>query len=91
MTLEKLAATLHMSGEYFCRVFKKATGITPTEYIHYVRIWKAENLLTTTHATILEISMEVGFTSVSYFNRVFKKRKGSTPTEYRNIFRDKAT
>lgn len=91
LTLEKLAATLHMSGEYFCRVFKKATGITPTEYIHYVRIWKAENLLTTTHATILEISMEVGFTSVSYFNRVFKKRKGSTPTEYRSIFRNKAT
>lgn len=86
LTLDKLAATLNVSCEYFCRIFKKATGITPTEYINYVRILRAENLLTSTHAPVLEISMEVGFTSVSYFNRVFKKKTGSTPTVYRKIF-----
>ena len=85
MTLEKLASTLNMNREYFCRIFKKATGITPTEYINYVRVWKAENLLTTTQASILEISMEVGFSSVSYFNRVFKKLRGATPSAYRGI------
>ncbi len=85
MTLEKLASTLNMHREYFCRIFKKATEITPTEYINYVRVWKAENLLTTTQNSILEISMEVGFSSVSYFNRVFKKLRGTTPSAYRNI------
>ncbi len=85
MTLEKLASTLNMNREYFCRIFKKATGITPTEYTNYVRVWKAENLLTTTQNSILEISMEVGFSSVSYFNRVFKKLRGTTPSAYRNI------
>ena len=85
MTLEKLASTLNMNREYFCRIFKKATEITPTEYIKYVRVWKAENLLTTTQNSILEISMEVGFSSVSYFNRVFKKLRGTTPSAYRNI------
>ena len=86
LSLKKLASTMNVSSEYFCRIFKKTTGITPTEYINYVRILRAENLLTSTNASVLEISMEVGFTSVSYFNRVFKKKTGSTPTVYRKIF-----
>lgn len=85
ITLECLASTLNMNREYFCRIFKKATGITPTEYINFVRVWKAENLLTTTQNSILEISMEVGFSSLSYFNRVFKKHRGTTPSAYRGI------
>ena len=85
ITLEMLASTLNMNREYFCRLFKKATNITPVEYTNYVRIWKAENLLTTTRESILEISMAVGFSSVAYFNRVFKKLKGTTPSAYRGI------
>ncbi len=83
--LDYMASVLHMNKEYFCRVFKRATGITPTEYINFVRIWKAENLLTTTQSPIIEISLEVGFSSVSYFNRVFKKYRGTTPSAYRGI------
>ena len=85
ITLEKLSSELNMNKEYFCRVFRRATGITPTEYINFVRVWKAENLLTTTQSSIIEISLEVGFSSVSYFNRVFKKYRGTTPSAYRGI------
>lgn len=85
ITLEALCGILNMNKNYFCRVFKKATGTTPTEYINFVRVWKAENLLTTTKQSVLEISMEVGFSSVSYFNRIFKKLKNTNPTTYRNV------
>ena len=74
-----------MNRHYFCRLFKKATNTTPTEYINFVRIWKAENLLITTDDSVLEISMAVGFSSVSYFNRTFKRLKNTTPTAYRHI------
>ncbi|MBQ8248760.1 MAG: helix-turn-helix transcriptional regulator, partial [Clostridia bacterium] len=85
ITLKSLADTIHVNREYFCRTFKKATNITPTEYINHVRIWKAEGLLTTTDKSILEVATDVGFSSVSYFNRVFRKFKTTTPSAYREI------
>lgn len=85
LTLDSLCGILNMNRHYFCRLFKKATNTTPTEYINFVRIWKAENLLISTDQSVLEISMAVGFSSVSYFNRTFKRLKGTTPTSYRNI------
>lgn len=85
LSLEQLSATLNLNREYFCRIFKEATHVTPVDYVNFVRIWKAENLLTSTDHSILEISMEVGFSSVSYFNRVFKKQKKVTPSAYRKI------
>lgn len=85
ITLDKLSNILNMNKQYFCRLFKKVMDITPTEYINFVRVWKSENLLTTTDESVLEISMAVGFSSVSYFNRVFKRLKKTTPTGYRNI------
>ncbi len=85
ITLEQLSSTLNVNREYFCRIFKDAVGITPIEYINYVRITKAENLLTTTNLSVLEISMDVGFSSVSYFNRVFKNLKRVAPSAYRDI------
>ncbi len=85
ITLQALADTVHINREYFCRAFKKATNITPTEYINHVRIWKSEGLLTTTDKSILEVATEVGFSSVSYYNRVFRKFKTTTPSAYREI------
>lgn len=85
LELDDLCAILNINRHYFCRIFKKATGTTPIEYINFVRIWKAENLLTTTDKSVLEIAMEVGFSSVTYFNRVFRRLKNTTPTVYRNI------
>lgn len=83
ITLPHLAALCRMSEGYFCRQFKQATGSTFVEYLNYVRIYNAEKLLTKTNLSILEIAMEVGFSSVSYFNRMFRRFKNCTPNSYR--------
>jgi len=85
ITLDEISSIVNMNPSYFCRFFKKATGMTIMDYINFVRIWKAENLLSLTDDSVLEISMEVGFSSVSYFNRVFKRFKGTSPLKYRKI------
>ena len=83
ISLEKASAMLGFEQSYFCRIFKAATGATFTEYLNFVRICKAEKLLAKTSLCILDIALEVGFSSVSYFIRVFKKYKNCSPSHYR--------
>ena len=87
--IEELASFLGFNSDYFCRIFKKATGVTAIEYTNYIRIFKAEKLLTTTNESILNVALSVGFSSVPYFNKVFKKYRGITPSHYRKIIYDK--
>ena len=84
ITLEGASAILSFDPSYFCRIFKRATGASFTEYLNFVRISNAEKLLTKTNKSILEISEAVGFSSVSYFNRIFKKYKSCSPRYYRS-------
>lgn len=83
VSLEEASSLLGFDTSYFCRIFKSATGATFTEYLNFVRICKAEKLLSQTKKSILEISEAVGFSSLSYFNRVFKRIRNSSPGNYR--------
>ena len=83
LSLEEASALLNFDKSYFCRIFRRAIGATFTEYLNFVRICKAEKLLSKTDKSVIEISEAVGFSSVSYFNRVFRKYCSSTPREYR--------
>ena len=85
LTLDMASDMLSFDRSYFCRIFKSAVGATFTEYLNFVRISKAEKLLSSTNMSILEISEAVGFSSVSYFNRTFKKIRNCTPRNYRNV------
>ena len=85
ISLEEAASVLGMNREYFCRLFKKSTGLTFIDYTNFVRIHLAEELLISTQKSISEISDGLGFSSVSYFTRVFKNITDITPANYRNI------
>lgn len=85
ITLEALSTTANMNPSYFCRVFKKATNSTFTEYLNFVRVLKSERLLTSNASSVSDIALDVGFSSVSYFNRIFKRFKSLSPSEYRKI------
>jgi len=83
LTLGQVAKAVNTSTFYFCKMFKKATGINFTDYLSRVRIEKSKNLLLNPNLRISEIAFEVGFQSLTHFNRVFKKVLGQSPTEYR--------
>ncbi len=85
LTLDNLAKLSSLNKEYLCRLFKKATGATLTDYLNFVRICKAEELFST-DINISEISYMTGFSSLSYFNKIFKKYKHCTPTAYRRVY-----
>lgn len=81
--LDKVALAMHVSTFYFCKMFKKATGLTFTDYLSRVRVEKAKTLLLNPHLRISEIAYDVGFQSLTHFNRMFRKIVGESPTVYR--------
>ncbi|HEU6449153.1 MAG TPA: helix-turn-helix domain-containing protein [Verrucomicrobiae bacterium] len=83
ISLEQVADAVHTSKFYFCKMFKKSTGINFTDYLSRVRTERAKNLLLNPNLRISEIAYEVGFQSLTHFNRVFKRILGQSPTEYR--------
>ena len=85
ITLEELGHIANLNCDYLSRQFKRATGSTIGDYINFVRLCKAEKLLSTTDESISQIAMATGFSSLSYFNRVFKKYKKCSPSAYKKI------
>ena len=83
LSLDEVAKAVNMSAFYFCKMFKKATGMTFTDYLARVRVEKVRNLLLNPHKRISEAAFEAGFQSLSQFNRVFRKIAGEAPTVYR--------
>lgn len=86
LTLESLAKILALNKDYFCRIFKKATGTTVIDYINFVRICKAKELFDS-DMNLSEIAYSVGFSSLSYFNCIFKKYNSLAPSQYRNLIK----
>ena len=83
LSLGEMARAVNMSAFYFCKSFRRATGMTFTDYLARVRVEKVRNLLLNPHKRISEAAYEAGFQSLSQFNRVFRRIAGETPTAYR--------
>jgi AraC-like DNA-binding protein/ligand-binding sensor protein len=84
VSLEEVAKAMHVSTFYFCKMFKKATGLTFTDYLGRVRVEKAKILLLNPHLRVSEIAYTVGFQSLSHFNRVFRNLIGESPSHFRD-------
>jgi AraC-like DNA-binding protein len=82
-SIDDLAQLCHMSTTHFRRVFNSIMRTNPLEYVNQIRITNAAVLLRTTEMSILSISEEVGFQSVSSFNRHFTKVYDMTPMAFR--------
>jgi len=83
ISLSDVAKAVNTSTFYFCKMFRKVTGINFTDYLARLRIERAKNLLLNPNLRISEIAFEVGFQSLTHFNRVFKRVLGQSPTDYR--------
>jgi len=64
-------------------VFKQATGMTPLQFVTRERITYAQQLIRETSRSLIEIALEVGYTSPSSFTKVFRRMTGVTPMEFR--------
>lgn len=82
--LTDAARAVGMSPFYFCKVFKKSTGLTFTEYLARSRIETVKHMLLDVHMRVSEAAYASGFQSLSQFNRVFLRVAGEAPRDYRD-------
>lgn len=83
-SLEQMAAAASITPSHFCRVFKRATGITPHQYVLKARLDKAQQMLVQSDLNLAAVAEAMGFTSQSHFSRAFRAYAGTSPREYRN-------
>ena len=91
LRIEKLCEITGMTKSYFSKLFEAFTGMSFSDYLNQKRISFAEKLLIYPDLSTTDISMKVGYNSLSTFNRAFRMIKKCSPTEYRSYATSLAT
>ncbi|KEX92586.1 AraC family transcriptional regulator [Pseudomonas putida] len=81
--LAHLADIAELSEYHFSRMFKRATGLAPSQYFIRLRMSRARHLLLETDRSIIDVGLEVGYSSPSHFSQVFRREVGVTPSAFR--------
>jgi AraC-like DNA-binding protein/ligand-binding sensor protein len=84
LSLAEVSRAVGMSSFYFCKNFKKGTGLNFTEYLSRQRVEAVKELLLNPYKRVSEAAYEAGFQSLSQFNRVFHRVAGESPSVYRD-------
>lgn len=84
ITIEEIAALCGINRSYFGKIFRKAIGRSPQEFLMNYRMVKATELLKLTSLSIAEIGCAVGYENQLHFSRAFKTIYGVSPREWRN-------
>ena len=82
-SINEIASECNYSYMQLTRLFKKVTGLTMQDYFTAVKLDYAANQLRMTTKLIIDISNDIGISSLSHFNHVFKKKFGVPPNAYR--------
>jgi two-component system response regulator YesN len=83
LTFQDVVDHVSMSSSHFSTVFSQEMGVTFTEYLTFLRLGKAKELLAETSMRSSEIAYSVGYNDPHYFSYLFKKNVGMTPSEFR--------
>ncbi len=80
--LREFGEQFHLSEKYISRYFKEHFHITLSQYVTYLRLEHAKQMLQETDISVTEVAMQSGYQNISYFIRSFKKTYGVSPLKY---------
>lgn len=81
--LDRVAALAGLSKFHFNRLFKSATGVSPSRYHINLRMEQAKRQLRETKKSVVEIALDVGYATPSHFAQLFRRETGLSPSDYR--------
>ncbi len=83
LSVNDLCRAVKLSHAHLYRKLRALTNQTPVQFIRYIRLQKAKDLLENSDKNISEIAYTVGFADPNYFSRIYHKEMGITPSETR--------
>jgi AraC family transcriptional regulator len=83
LDLHSLAKESGYSRSHFLRMFRRAMGITPHQYLLHLRVQRAQQMIKENTADLVEIAFACGFSSHTHMSRMFRQVFSVTPSEYR--------
>ena len=83
ISLREFGEQFHLSEKYISRYFKEHFHITLSQYVTYLRLEHAKQLLQDTDIPVTDVAMQSGYQNVSYFIRSFQKAYAVSPLKYR--------
>lgn len=84
LTIEEIAAQIHVSPRHLSRLFARFAGTSPAIYIERARLDRAASLLRDQSTSIKEVAIQVGYPDVHHFSRVFSRHFGTPPGRFRD-------
>lgn len=85
LTLDEIAAEIHVNPSYLSRIYKAKTGMNLFDLVNIKKVEKAKEYIINYNKKIHEVANLVGFSDSAYFSRVFKKYTGYTPKEFNRM------
>ena len=83
LTVKEIADASSLSESYFRTVFKEATGLSPLDYLNWLRVVKALEYLQSGKMLVSDAAARVGILDANYFSRLFKKLMGQPPNFFK--------
>jgi signal transduction histidine kinase/DNA-binding NarL/FixJ family response regulator/ligand-binding sensor domain-containing protein len=80
--INQMCETIGLSQSTLYRKIHALTGVSPTEFIRSYRLRRGAELLKNGVGSVLEVALEVGFSSANYFTKCFKKKYHQLPSTY---------
>lgn len=81
--IKELSEMSGISSRYFEKLFQQKFGVSPKEYVTYMRIERAKELLMSEKNLVGDVALLLGYSDVYHFSKFFKQKTGRTPSEYR--------
>ena len=85
VSIANWAAVCGLNSDYFSRLFKSHTGMTPKTWLIEARLQRASRLLASQDESVEEVAYHCGFHCPFHFSRSFKRRFGISPNRYRGV------
>lgn len=83
LSLAKLARKAKLPAREVSAVINRATGLNVSQFVNDRRVAEACRLLGETERTVIQIMLDVGFSTKSNFNREFRRATGMSPKQWR--------